>query len=218
MCGRIWLVRVFNILCVCHAGLVDVWQNMIGACTLEEVAVRVGARIIGHYPHRNQLLIDVGWTALSLDGQGQIPNGSYCLFEDEPNLRFASLLGMFFIRLYSRPVCRYCSGNRRWCVEVKSQCVWSNGLKSLHGGTHCDSMLFTNSLWHYGGTLFCRFILDEWLTHSPVTLEVAGLRPIFGDISEINFSNWYSLQHRGTWNGLCAIVGIVMPTDRISGV
>lgn len=65
---------------------------MIGACALEDIAVRIGARVIGHYPHRNQLLIDVGWTALSLDGQGQIPNGSYCLFEDEPNLRFILFL------------------------------------------------------------------------------------------------------------------------------
>jgi len=32
-------------------------------------------------------------------------------------------------------------------------------------------------------------------THSPATLEVAGLRHSYGDISEINFSNQYSLQH-----------------------
>lgn len=71
----------------CFCVVIDSCQAMIGACTVEEVAVRVGARVIGQYPHRNQLLIDVGWTALSLDGHGQLSNGSYCLFDDEPNLR-----------------------------------------------------------------------------------------------------------------------------------
>lgn len=65
----------------------DACQALIGSCAIEEVAVRVYARVIGHYPHRNQMLIDAGWTAMSLDGHGQIPNGSYCLFEDEPLLR-----------------------------------------------------------------------------------------------------------------------------------
>jgi D-serine deaminase-like pyridoxal phosphate-dependent protein len=69
----------------------DVCQNVIGACALEDIAVRVGSRVIGHYPHRNQLLIDAGWTAMSLDGQGALPNGSFCLFEGEPNLRLMKM-------------------------------------------------------------------------------------------------------------------------------
>lgn len=37
---------------------------MIGSCSLDDVAVRVLTRVIGHSPHRNQLLIDCGWTGL----------------------------------------------------------------------------------------------------------------------------------------------------------
>jgi len=59
---------------------------MIGSCQIVDMAVRVASRVIGHYKHRNELLIDAGWTAMSMDGKGGIPNGSYCLFEDQPNL------------------------------------------------------------------------------------------------------------------------------------
>lgn len=44
--------------------LIDVQQSVIGSCSLEDVAVRVLTRVIGHCPHRNQLLIDCGWTGL----------------------------------------------------------------------------------------------------------------------------------------------------------
>lgn len=37
---------------------------MIGSCCLEDVAVRVLTRVIGHCPHRNQLLIDCGWAGI----------------------------------------------------------------------------------------------------------------------------------------------------------
>lgn len=37
---------------------------MIGSCSLDDVAVRVLTRVIGHCPHRNQLLIDCGWAGL----------------------------------------------------------------------------------------------------------------------------------------------------------
>uniref|UniRef100_A0A8B9KJR5 Zgc:162816 n=1 Tax=Astyanax mexicanus TaxID=7994 RepID=A0A8B9KJR5_ASTMX len=56
----------------------DVQQSLIGSCKLEDVAVRVLTRVIGHYPHRNQLLVDCGWTALSLDGGGRLPTGYAC--------------------------------------------------------------------------------------------------------------------------------------------
>jgi len=59
-------------------------------------------------------------------------------------------------------------------------------------------------------------MLAEWLTHSPATLMVTGSRPSFGDISEVKFSNRYSLQHRGTQNGLSGVAEIVMSADRIS--
>lgn len=37
---------------------------MIGSCCMEDVAVRVLTRVIGHCPHRNQLLIDCGWAGI----------------------------------------------------------------------------------------------------------------------------------------------------------
>ena len=53
-----------------------------------------------------------------------------------------------------------------------------------------------------------RFTVAEWPMHSRATLEVAGSRPTFGGISEIHFSNRYSLRHGVIQNGLCGIAGI----------
>ncbi|XP_054624421.1 D-threo-3-hydroxyaspartate dehydratase isoform X2 [Dunckerocampus dactyliophorus] len=68
----------------------DVQQSLIGSCSLQEVAVRVLTRVIGHCPHRNQLLIDCGWTGLSLDGAGKLPTG-YAMIEGHPNLKLLSM-------------------------------------------------------------------------------------------------------------------------------
>ncbi|XP_042332385.1 D-threo-3-hydroxyaspartate dehydratase-like isoform X2 [Sceloporus undulatus] len=64
----------------------DVQQMMIGSCQLEDIAVRVLTRVIGHYPHRNQMLVDCGWTGLSLHSLGQLPTG-YALVEGHADLR-----------------------------------------------------------------------------------------------------------------------------------
>ncbi|KAI4896392.1 hypothetical protein NFI96_019952 [Prochilodus magdalenae] len=63
----------------------DVQQSLIGSCRFEDVAVRVLTRVIGHYPHRNQLMVDCGWTALSHDGGGRLPTG-YAVIEGQPGL------------------------------------------------------------------------------------------------------------------------------------
>uniref|UniRef100_A0A4W6C5E9 Zgc:162816 n=1 Tax=Lates calcarifer TaxID=8187 RepID=A0A4W6C5E9_LATCA len=68
----------------------DVQQSLIGSCSLEDVAVRVLTRVIGHCPHRNQLLIDCGWTGISLDGAGKLPTG-YAVIEGHPNLKLLSM-------------------------------------------------------------------------------------------------------------------------------
>ncbi|XP_056149621.1 D-serine dehydratase isoform X1 [Lampris incognitus] len=68
----------------------DVQQSVIGSCSLEDVAVRVLTRVIGHCPHRNQLLIDCGWTGISLDGAGKLPTG-YAMIEGQPNLKLVSM-------------------------------------------------------------------------------------------------------------------------------
>ncbi|XP_061694439.1 D-serine dehydratase isoform X2 [Syngnathoides biaculeatus] len=68
----------------------DVQQSLIGSCGVDEVAVRVLTRVIGHCPHRNQLLIDCGWTGLSLDGAGKLPTG-YTVIEGHPKLKLLSM-------------------------------------------------------------------------------------------------------------------------------
>ncbi|XP_062813861.1 D-serine dehydratase isoform X3 [Anolis carolinensis] len=68
----------------------DVQQMMIGSCQLEDIAVRVLTRVIGHYPDRNQLLVDCGWTGLSLHSLGQLPTG-YAIVDGHPELK---LVGM----------------------------------------------------------------------------------------------------------------------------
>lgn len=68
----------------------DVQQSLIGSCSLEDVAVRVLTRVIGHSPHRNQLLIDCGWTGISLDGVGKLPTGN-AMIEGHPNLKLVSM-------------------------------------------------------------------------------------------------------------------------------
>ncbi|XP_013864431.1 D-threo-3-hydroxyaspartate dehydratase [Austrofundulus limnaeus] len=68
----------------------DVQQSGIGSCSLEDVAVRVLTRVIGHCPHRNQLLIDCGWSAISLDGAGKLPTG-YAVIEGHPDLKLLSM-------------------------------------------------------------------------------------------------------------------------------
>lgn len=68
----------------------DVQQSVIGSCSLDDVAVRVLTRVIGHCPHRNQLLIDCGWSGLSLDGAGKLPTG-YAVVEGHPDLKLLSM-------------------------------------------------------------------------------------------------------------------------------
>uniref|UniRef100_A0A3B4T817 Zgc:162816 n=1 Tax=Seriola dumerili TaxID=41447 RepID=A0A3B4T817_SERDU len=68
----------------------DVQQSVIGSCSLEDVAVRVLTRVIGHCPHRNQLLIDCGWSGISLDGAGKLPTG-YAVIEGHPHLKLLSM-------------------------------------------------------------------------------------------------------------------------------
>uniref|UniRef100_A0A8C5HVC7 D-serine dehydratase n=1 Tax=Gouania willdenowi TaxID=441366 RepID=A0A8C5HVC7_GOUWI len=68
----------------------DTQQSVIGSCCLEDIAVRVLTRVIGHCPHRNQLLIDCGWCGLSLDGAGKLPTG-YALIEGHPDLKLVSM-------------------------------------------------------------------------------------------------------------------------------
>jgi D-serine deaminase-like pyridoxal phosphate-dependent protein len=49
----------------------DLDQEFIGSCGSADLALSVLASVIGHYPHRNQLLIDAGALALSKDVSAQ---------------------------------------------------------------------------------------------------------------------------------------------------
>ena len=64
----------------------DLDQSLIGSCKPEDLALSVLASVIGHYPHRNQLLIDAGALALSKDISAQEfqPNVGYGTIADAP--------------------------------------------------------------------------------------------------------------------------------------
>ena len=49
----------------------DLDQALIGSCGPEDLALSVLASVIGHYPHRNQMLVDAGALALSKDISAQ---------------------------------------------------------------------------------------------------------------------------------------------------
>jgi len=64
----------------------DLDQALIGSCRAEDLALSVLASVIGHYPHRNQMLIDAGALALSKDVSAQEfqPKVGYGTIVDPP--------------------------------------------------------------------------------------------------------------------------------------
>ncbi len=64
----------------------DLDQAGIGSCGAGDLALSVMASVIGHYPHRNQLLIDAGALALSKDISAQefMPKAGYGFIKDAP--------------------------------------------------------------------------------------------------------------------------------------
>ena len=62
----------------------DLDQEFIGACTAGDLALSVLASVIGHYPHRNQILVDAGALALSKDISAQ---------EFQPKVGFGPIVG-----------------------------------------------------------------------------------------------------------------------------
>ncbi|MEE2828817.1 MAG: DSD1 family PLP-dependent enzyme, partial [Myxococcota bacterium] len=49
----------------------DLFQAQLGSCRVEDIALSVLATVIGHYPDRQQLVIDAGALALSKDAGAQ---------------------------------------------------------------------------------------------------------------------------------------------------
>ncbi|KAK7083660.1 hypothetical protein SK128_013971 [Halocaridina rubra] len=68
----------------------DVQQSTLGSCIVDEIACRVATRIIGHYPKRNQMLIDCGFTGLTKQGEGMLVTG-YGIIRDNPNLKICNM-------------------------------------------------------------------------------------------------------------------------------
>ena len=66
-----------------------------GSCSKENIACFILTRVIGHYPQSNHLLVDCGFTALSLHGggdcYGKTPGGGYGLIEGHPELKLYSM-------------------------------------------------------------------------------------------------------------------------------
>lgn len=62
----------------------DLDQEFIGSCGTDDLALSVLASVIGHYPHRNQLLIDAGALALSKDISAQ---------EFQPKVGYGTIAG-----------------------------------------------------------------------------------------------------------------------------
>lgn len=62
---------------------------MIGGCQLEDIAAVVVTRVLGHYNYegRQHLLVDCGWTALTLQGGGKVPSGGYGQIVKHPELK-----------------------------------------------------------------------------------------------------------------------------------
>jgi D-serine deaminase-like pyridoxal phosphate-dependent protein len=97
--------------------MTDAQQVALGSCTVDEVAVRVATRIIGVYQQRNQFLIDAGFLATSHDGK--LSNGSYCLFQDHPDLKLVSILFFFLLDLFQQQFSLF------MCLCVSLLCVSS---------------------------------------------------------------------------------------------
>jgi D-serine deaminase-like pyridoxal phosphate-dependent protein len=64
----------------------DLDQEFIGSCGAGDLALSVLASVIGHYPHRNQMLVDAGALALSKDISAQEfrPQVGYGTIVDAP--------------------------------------------------------------------------------------------------------------------------------------
>eukprot|EP00047_Mylnosiga_fluctuans_P015413 m.46010 g.46010 ORF g.46010 m.46010 type:complete len:365 (-) comp5907_c0_seq3:108-1202(-) len=67
--------------------LYDVMQTHISSCSVPDIAVAIVVSIVSVYPDRNELLIDAGWTALTVQGA----NKGYGLFDDHPELQIKKM-------------------------------------------------------------------------------------------------------------------------------
>lgn len=65
----------------------DTMQQKLGSCSEDDIAVRVVTRVIGHYPKKNLLLVDMGWTGCSKQGE----SCNFGRIEGHPELKVEGL-------------------------------------------------------------------------------------------------------------------------------
>ncbi len=63
--------------------LYDSMQATIGSCEVGDIAVVVNTRVIGRYPSRNELVVDLGWTGIL----GQGAEAGFGMIIDHPELK-----------------------------------------------------------------------------------------------------------------------------------
>jgi len=87
--------KVFENLTEIHPGnyvLYDSQQMRLGSCTLEEVAGKVLTRVLGHYPQRNEMLVDCGFTGLTKQGLGsQEDSKMIAMVDNQPHLMLTNM-------------------------------------------------------------------------------------------------------------------------------
>lgn len=69
----------------------DAQHMHMGACTEDDVAIRVMTRIIGHKRSMNRILIDCGFLGVSHDGKGMLPHNSFAIIENNIHLSLVKI-------------------------------------------------------------------------------------------------------------------------------
>lgn len=67
----------------------DLQQMLLNSCHVDDIACKVATRVIGHYPDRDHLLVDCGFTAFTTQGYSQ--DLGYGLIENEPDLKLVAM-------------------------------------------------------------------------------------------------------------------------------
>lgn len=113
----------------------DYQQYLTGSCDLNDIAVRVLTRVIGHYPDREQILIDCGWTGLSHDSLGKLKTG-FCYFEGHPNLKYVCFVWAIkhcflnIVSVVTKLAWKGTTVTKQWLSQHSSpqlQAVWGGG-------------------------------------------------------------------------------------------
>jgi hypothetical protein len=118
----------------------DLDQELIGSCGAGDLALSVLASVIGHYPHRNQVLIDAGALALSKDISAQEfqPKVGYGTIADAPAKDMAVIACSQEHGFVGRPTTRSPTATCRSAARVRvlpnHACITRRGVRPLLRG------------------------------------------------------------------------------------